>query len=146
MNKIALIAKREYLQRVKTKSFILSTLLMPLLMIGLTLTPMFLMRVQTGEQKRIAVVDESGSIFPEFAEALNDKLEKGKPKFLLINTPAEGDPEAVRKTLRQKIEKNQMDAYVWIAPDAVRTGQVQYSARNVSNLMERRLLETRSTT
>ena len=43
MNNLYLIISREYLERVKRKSFIISTLLMPLLMLALMLAPTLIM-------------------------------------------------------------------------------------------------------
>ena len=63
MNKIYLIVSREYLERVRKKSFIVVTLLMPLFMIGLMLAPSLMMLYGGGtEQKRVMVVDRSGVV------------------------------------------------------------------------------------
>jgi ABC-2 type transport system permease protein len=48
MNKILLILKREYLTRVKKKSFIIMTFLGPLLMAALMIVPVVLSMKQTG--------------------------------------------------------------------------------------------------
>ncbi len=59
MNKILLIIKREYLSRVKKKSFLITTLLIPLLTSGLISTVIYF--ASTSEQKQlISVYDESG--------------------------------------------------------------------------------------
>lgn len=59
MNKILLIIKREYLSRVRKRSFIIMTLLAPLLMGGLIMAPLF-MDTSDDEQKEIWIFDESG--------------------------------------------------------------------------------------
>ena len=58
MNKILLIIKREYLSRVKKKSFILMTILGPILMVGIMIVPIWLSTQKTEKQK-IEVIDES---------------------------------------------------------------------------------------
>lgn len=58
MNKIWLIVKREFLTRVRKKSFLLLTLLIPIFIAGLTVIPI-LIAVKGEEHKRIAVIDES---------------------------------------------------------------------------------------
>src|SRR5438128_186544 len=62
MNKIFLIIKREYLSRVKKKSFIVMTFLVPLLFIGMYGLIGYLMvnRDEIGDKKNVNVVDESG--------------------------------------------------------------------------------------
>lgn len=58
MNKILLIIKREYLSRVKKKSFIIMTILGPLLMAGIMIVPIWL-SMQKSDQQKIEVIDES---------------------------------------------------------------------------------------
>lgn len=62
MNNLYLIISREYLERVKRKSFIISTLLMPLLMLALMLAPTLIMVLTGPESKTIGVIDRSGLV------------------------------------------------------------------------------------
>ncbi|MDE6861989.1 MAG: ABC transporter permease, partial [Alistipes sp.] len=62
MNKTMLIVMREFSERVRKKSFIITTLLMPLMMIGLMLAPSLIMLYGKGSAKRVVVVDRSGLI------------------------------------------------------------------------------------
>jgi ABC-2 type transport system permease protein len=64
MNKTGIIIQREYTTRVRKKSFILLTLLMPLLFIGLIAGTMLLATLSDGETKNIVVADASGEYFP----------------------------------------------------------------------------------
>lgn len=59
MNKIGLIIKREYLTRVKKRSFIIMTFLGPLLMAALYIIPILLALHGGNEKRTIAVVDQS---------------------------------------------------------------------------------------
>lgn len=63
MNKISVIIKREYLTRVRKKSFIIMTILAPVLMASLIIVPMFLMMSQDGEHKKIAVIEDNSDLF-----------------------------------------------------------------------------------
>lgn len=62
MSNTFIIIQREFNERVRKKSFIITTLLMPVLMIGLMVAPALIMEYSTGDEKRIAVIDESGII------------------------------------------------------------------------------------
>lgn len=64
-NNIGIIIGREFNERVRKKSFIITTLLMPVLMIALMVAPALIMEYSQGEQKQIAVIDESGLISPQ---------------------------------------------------------------------------------
>ncbi len=65
MSKISLIIQREYLTRVKKKSFIVMTILGPILMAALFIVPVYLSQ-RGGELKTIQVVDETGLFLDRF--------------------------------------------------------------------------------
>jgi ABC-2 type transport system permease protein len=60
MNKIFLIIEREFLTRVKKKSFLITTLLTPLLFAALMVVPVLIQGVKDDGRKTIAVIDRSG--------------------------------------------------------------------------------------
>lgn len=62
MKKIWLIIAREFTERARKKSFIITTLLMPLFMIGLMIAPSLMMLYGGSEQRQIVVVDKSGMV------------------------------------------------------------------------------------
>lgn len=64
MSNIFIIIQREFNERVRKKSFIITTILMPVLMVALMVAPALIMEYSKGEQKRIAVIDDSGLIAP----------------------------------------------------------------------------------
>ncbi|MDD2385970.1 MAG: ABC transporter permease [Bacteroidales bacterium] len=59
MNKIGLIIKREYSTRVKKKTFIIMTILGPILFAALMIAPVILMKMESDDFKKIAVIDEN---------------------------------------------------------------------------------------
>lgn len=61
-SKICIIIAREFLQRVTKKSFIITTILFPVLMIGLMIAPALIMAFSTTETKEIYVIDHSGIV------------------------------------------------------------------------------------
>ena len=63
-NNTMLIIRREYLERVSKKSFIITTILMPLLMLSLAFIPALVMTMQSPTERTIAVIDNSGIILP----------------------------------------------------------------------------------
>ena len=65
MNKIGIIIAREFNERVRKKSFIITTILMPILMLGLMAAPSLMMIFAKGDTKTLMVVDDSGMIAPQ---------------------------------------------------------------------------------
>lgn len=64
MSNISIVIGREFNERVRKKSFIITTLLMPVLLIALMAAPALILQFSRGETKRIAVIDESGLVLP----------------------------------------------------------------------------------
>ena len=111
MNKSILILKREYLTRVKKKSFIIMTLLIPLLMAAFTILPAYLASMDDTEQRTIAVYDPTGLVL--------DKLENQQyTKFLYI-------PEEQYKELRTDFKSDLFYALLYIPENILTTNQAQ---------------------
>jgi len=73
MNKIAIIIKREYLTRVRKKSFIIMTILAPLLMAGFVILIPLIMLSGDKELKKIAIIEERTSIFKNIIPDTKDE-------------------------------------------------------------------------
>ena len=77
MNKTFLIIRREYLTRVKKKSFIVMTILGPLLMAAMVIVPIYIATI-SNEMKTISVIDETELFLGKFKES-----DKVLPKRIL---------------------------------------------------------------
>ena len=73
MKNISIILSREYLTRVKKKSFLLTTFLVPIFFAAMCILPSVIMFMAKDEGKKIAVVDQSGIVMPylEDSEAVS---------------------------------------------------------------------------
>ena len=69
MDKLKLIIKREFLAKVKNKSFIVMTILSPLLMVGFGLLIVFLNQKNSEEVRTVAFVDESNLLASVFTDS-----------------------------------------------------------------------------
>ena len=86
MRNIGLILMREFRERVYKKSFIITTILMPLFVILIGAAPTLIMEFVDGETKKISVVDESGIVAPHLTsdkEVLFEISEKDLPQALV---------------------------------------------------------------
>jgi ABC-2 type transport system permease protein len=73
MKKISIIIRREYLSRVRKRSFIVMTILGPLLMAALMIVPIYIAQM-SDEVKTIAVVDDGGIFYKSFPDTENIKF------------------------------------------------------------------------
>jgi ABC-2 type transport system permease protein len=96
MRKLLVIVRREYLARVRTKAFLITTLLLPLFVVASAVVPGLLFSIKSGGATRLAVVDESGKLFAPVREALltaGDEGEAGQPGAKSAQMPARGMPD-----------------------------------------------------
>ena len=89
LKKLGIIIQREYLNKVKKKSFLLTTFGVPILFAGMYAVMLFVMLKAEGDSKRIAVIDNSGIVM--------EKLENTKQ--ITFTQLSETDPEAVKNRL-----------------------------------------------
>ena len=71
MNKIAIIIRREFLTRIKKKSFILLTILMPFIMCAVVIVPLLLAQINSDEESKVVIVDKTGHYADCFKDTPN---------------------------------------------------------------------------
>ena len=132
MRKLWLIIRREYTVRVRTRTFVLSTIGLPTLMVIVFAIPAYYASRRAGRTLRIAVVDEAGRIGPLAAQRLAVPiLPSGSPQFDVVSTiemPAH--PWKIQKQLRHKILAGDLDGYLLIFQGAGERDTVEFYTRN----------------
>lgn len=132
MRNVLLIIRREFLERVRTRSFVLSTVLFPLFMIGMVFLPS-LIRSGGGERTLVLVDQSPAGIGQAVAQALQaPREEKNAIRYTIERV--EGPLEPQRARLNARVEAKEIDGYLWIGPDVLSTNQVQYRARDVTRV------------
>ncbi len=117
MNKLGLIIQREYLQMVAKKSFIVTTILVPILSILLCgVLPIMLSNVKSDEKKQVAIVDQTdGQMFQSLFSSTDEY------QFItLASSQASGD-EGLYAYYK---ENSSLYAIVLIPQDVVATQQL----------------------
>ncbi len=154
LGSIGAIARREYLARVQTKGFWISTVLLPLFMGAMVFVPS-LVASKTRATHRMAVVDETGKVGEALAAALTGKeqkkpgnegvLEKAREQpetasFVVEQVKPE-EPAAQRAALDRRVLDGKIDSWIRISNEALDKSQVEYRAESVSNFITQRRLE-----
>ena len=111
MHNVWLIAKREYLERIRTKSFLIATIVIPLIMAMLVFGSHFLASHAKSES-HIAVVTTDST----FAADLKRSLESSKNSQMKVDIFAPSD--AVRRQLDEQIKQKDgtLAGYLWVTP------------------------------
>ena len=123
-NSLGLVIGREYFERVKRKSFIISTILVPVLMIALMAAPALFMLLGKSEQKTVQVVDNTGALAARLSG--NDEItfvpaslpvdslraDEGNEAILVIGSCAIDDPTHGITLLSRGSVSMMTDAYI----------------------------------
>ena len=83
-NKALVIIKREFMVKIKSKYFILATILGPVIMFLISIAPIFFMRMSKEQSQTIVFVDKTEELVQYVEKNFNDKLSTGENKFELI--------------------------------------------------------------
>ena len=138
-HKVITVIKREYITRVKTKGFLASILLMPVMMFIVMVLPSFMMTLQhkSDEIKTFVVFDETGEIFSKMEAALDENPffhHKGKRVYRLIEKASDFNNNVeAKKQLNQQLEEKEIHGYIEIPQDVFERLRVNYYAKNITN-------------
>ena len=114
MKKIIQVARWEFLEKVKTKTFIISLIITPLLIISFSLLPSLLFRQETPRVEVIGIIDTSGIYFNKLKEELKKyTLPDGQNNYVLINlTQPDQNIEELKKMSDNKVLNNLLEGFL----------------------------------
>jgi ABC-2 type transport system permease protein len=152
MRKFLAVVKREYTQRVRAKMFIVSTILLPLVMALFVVVPALVVNMDTGSAMRLAVVDQTGKMYPHLKQALesDDSSQEANGQrgrrfgtFVLQEVNANGQSlDQLRTNLDQRLRAKELDGYLILPPDFLQSGQVEFFNRNPGDLLSQGTLQS----
>lgn len=138
--RVLLVARREYLERVRSRAFVVSTILGLPIMAAFTLGPGLLMTRQRGKPLRLSVLSASDVLRADVERALSRRKVAGRERFLVQPLPAVGFEQA-ESDLRDRVVKGDLDGYLRLPQDALERSVAEYFGKNVSNVMDITLLD-----
>lgn len=131
MNKILLVAKREFLTRVQKKTFLLTTIGVPILIFGFYALIIFF-SVKSTDNYKVAVVDSPNI----FNGVVSDK-KSSELIFTFVNEDT--------ASLKTKLDKKEYDAYLYVPAGFSVSGQstdsLQFRSAKTVGLMTREKIE-----
>jgi ABC-2 type transport system permease protein len=134
VHNIWIIIRREYLERVRTKSFWITTFLVPALMGAFTILPAKIMMNQRGSNQHIAVVTSD----PAFADVLQKSLQRsarqlGRDYQL---EPVVGGTKDELEKLKTRVRSGELDGMLVATDDLLDRHKVVFSARTTTGMIE----------
>jgi ABC-2 type transport system permease protein len=171
MKKLLAVIKREYTQRVRTKFFIMITVLGPVMLIVFTIVPGLLFRIKAGGDTRLAVVDQtegmklydslhrslveehpgetrsnrvSGSLNANKQDHAKERVKTMRGGFQVQPVNLSGQSLAkIKLELNQKIGRGELDGYLVIPAEILENSEIQttYYGRNIGDVITRGQIE-----
>ena len=121
MHNVWLIAQREYLERIRTKAFLIMTILIPTLMVGGIFGGAMIAK-RSRSTAHIAVVSRDAQV----ASDLQTELEHGKNSKMVVDVISPPSPNT-RDQLDAELTAKQLDGYLWITPGATSSSRPTFA-------------------
>lgn len=140
MKKILIIARWEFLEKVKTKAFIISLVITPLIIILFSVLPTLLTQKEEQRTKVIGVVDTSGIYFYRLAEELEQyKLDDNQPNYILLNlTDNKKTLEQLKTEADKNVIDNKIEGFLFILNGGTDSLEVEYRSENLGSFKDLR--------
>ncbi|MBM2841587.1 MAG: transporter permease [Bacteroidetes bacterium] len=136
MTKAFVVAKWEYLEKVKSKAFLIGLFITPMLMVVMGVLPGLLATTEDHETKIIGVIDLNGQFLSPLAERLQRfKLPNGEPNYL-IQTIAIGNNVNIDEAVQianGKVLGDEIEGYCIISADPMVDSLVEYRSKHVGD-------------
>ncbi len=142
MHNIFLFARREYLETVRKKSFIVMTILLPAMMFGFTVVPSIIASKHSGETQHIVIATSD----VQFANDVRDKFMAAPPDEdgagrqnrqnasrvfdVQIDTNVSPQEEAA---LTERVSAHEIDGYLWAPAEALSARRLSFRSRTSSD-------------
>jgi ABC-2 type transport system permease protein len=140
MKKILTVAKWEFLEKIKTKAFIVSIIVTPLIIIFFSLGPTLLSGKGSETTKVIGLVDTSGAYFKMIKEGLdNYRIEKNQPAYILVNlwtVPGNNNIDSIKSSADKDVLSGKVEGYILVENGGTDSVAVEYRSKSVGNFKD----------
>lgn len=137
MRKTWVVIRREFAERVRSRWFVISTVLGPLLMLAFIVVPL-LLAGRGARERAVAVIDATTTGFGERLTALLDRSPPIKA-FRIPSTPAQLGARADSLTLL--VGARALDGFLLVTDATADDGRAEYRGSNVSSPRDMQILE-----
>lgn len=146
MHNAWLVIQREYIERIRSKAFIIMTLLMPVFMASTILIPALLSNMRSSVTRRIVLVANNGEIADAIKQQLiagsittdtqyrSAKKSEAPPRFAVEISTDTSDAE--RDKLRHDVSDGKIDGFLWLTDSDLANRKVVFSAKDVTDFGE----------
>lgn len=166
MRKFLAVVKREYTQRVRSKMFVLITILGPVVISFFGIAPALIFSIQAGGPLKIAVVDQTGKLYRHFSDAVAEEAQPKYPdlgnanalnknassrfqelgeqrrnSFELVELSPDGRPlNEIKQELDERVLSKNLDGYLILPANLLEDGKPEYFGRNTGDVLTTKFL------
>jgi len=139
MKKAFVVAKWEYMERLKSKMFIISLFIFPVIIVAFAVLPSLLMSQMEDKQKVIGLVDPENKLTPQLIQKIEDRFLLSDDQSMYVIRKID-EPNADNETLRMignsLVFSDDIAGYLYIPPEIFETNQPEYYSTNVGNIQD----------
>ncbi len=130
------VAKWEFLEKITSKAFLISLVLMPIIMVVFGVLPGLLASKPDDKQIVVGMYDETNSLLQPLATRLDEKykLPDKRPNYVLRNLKEDANFNTAKNHANKLVADGQMEGYFFIPSTVYDSGKVEYRAENVGNI------------
>ncbi len=138
MKKALIVARWEFWEKVKTKTFLISLIVTPIIIIGFALAPTMLSTQEDNTTRAIGVIDTSGIYFSTLRTGLEKyKLSNGQPNFIIVNLNNKSESLAALKRRADEYSlSGKVDGYIYIINGGTDSLRAEYRSKNAGNFKD----------
>jgi ABC-2 type transport system permease protein len=134
--KVMQVAFWEFSEKIKSKAFIISLVLMPMIMILFGVLPSILVSRPDTMPTAIGILDGTGKIVDPLEKRLDEKfkLPNGLPNYIIVKL---GNPENIDSSIAEAnrmLMENRISGYFYFPASIFDSGKVEYRSENVGNI------------
>ena len=169
MNKFLVVVKREYVERVRSRMFILMTFLGPVVLSFFGIAPAVIFSIKAGGPVRVAVVDQTGRMYASLYNSVMEEADEAEsaPRSVDASAPNEsasgrlqrvGDqtkeiPELqevpiggrslneIKAELDRRVGAKELDGYLILPANLLENGNAEFFSRNTGDVFTKRFLQ-----
>ncbi len=136
MRKAFAVGRWEYVEKIKSKAFIISLFLTPALMVAIGVLPTLLATRADTESKIIGIIDQSTEVAQPLSRIVEEryKLPDGRPNYILRPIDHGPDLAAAKREADSLVLTDTLEGYVIVGKSIMSDTVIEYRSKNIGNI------------
>ncbi|WP_290662767.1 ABC transporter permease [Ignavibacterium sp.] len=138
MKKAFTVARWEFFEKVKSKTFIISLFLTPAIIIAFSVLPTLMATGESDTTKAIGILDLTQEYFSDFKDEIEVyKLKSSIPAYAILNNFKPGlTADSLIKSADAMVIENKLDGYILIRQNGADSVKVEFRTKSIGNFQD----------